>query len=84
MDAALIHLTFAFWEHPFSVIHDCVMGRSCDMEQMASDIRLHFAEMYKADVLADWADQVGVELPPGLVKNTLDIESVNRSLYFFS
>jgi hypothetical protein len=51
---------------------------------MASEIRLHFAEMYKADVLADWADQVGVELPPGLVKNTLDIESVNRSLYFFS
>jgi DNA-directed RNA polymerase len=84
MDAALIHLTFAFWEQPFTVIHDCVMGRSCDMTQMASEIRLHFAEMYKADVLADWADQVGVELPPGLVKNTLDIESVNRSLYFFS
>ena len=84
MDAALIHLTFAFWEQPFSVIHDCVMGRSCDMKQMASEIRLHFAEMYKADVLADWADQVGVELPHGLVKDTLDIESVNRSLYFFS
>ena len=84
MDAALIHLTFAFWDKPFTVIHDCVLGRSCDMSQMAHDIRLHFAEMYKADVLADWADQVGVGLPDDLVKNTLDIESVNKSLYFFS
>ena len=84
MDAALIHLTFAFWDKPFTVIHDCVLGRSCDMSQMAHDIRLHFAEMYKADVLADWADQVGVELPNDLIKNTLDIESVNESLYFFS
>ncbi len=84
MDAALIHLTFAFWDKPFTVIHDCVLGRSCDMSQMAHDIRLHFSEMYKADVLADWADQVGVDLPDDLVKNTLDIESVNKSLYFFS
>ena len=54
------------------------------MDQMGSDIRLHFAEMYKADVMQDWADQVGVELPDDLIKNTLDIDSVNQSLYFFS
>ena len=83
-DASLLHLTFAFWEKPFTVIHDCVLGRSCDMGQMGADIRLHFAEMYKADVLKDWADQVGVQLPDDLIKNTLDIESVNESLYFFS
>ena len=83
-DASLLHLTFAFWDKPFTVIHDCVLGRSCDMDQMGSDIRLHFAEMYKADVMQDWADQVGVELPDDLIKNTLDIDSVNQSLYFFS
>ena len=83
MDAALLHLTFAFWDKPFTVIHDCVLGRSCDMDQMAHDIRLHFAEMYKAPVLQQWADEVGVSLPPGLMKNTLDIETVNRSTYFF-
>ena len=82
-DAALLHLTFAFWDKPFTVIHDCVLGRSCDMDQMASDIRLHFGEMYKAPVLQSWADEVGVSLPPGLMKNTLDIDTVNQSPYFF-
>jgi len=82
-DAALLHLTFVYWDKPFTVIHDCVLGRSCDMDQMASDIRMHFAEMYKADVLEDWANEVGVQVPDGLIKNTLDINSVNDSLYFF-
>ena len=82
-DAALLHLTFAYWDKPFTVIHDCVLGRSCDMDQMASDIRMHFAEMYKSDVLEDWAHEVGVQVPDGLIKNTLDIDSVNDSLYFF-
>jgi len=82
-DASLLHLTFAFYEQPFTVIHDCVLGRSCDMEQMAADIRMHFAEMYKAPVMQDWADQVGVVMPDDLIKNTLDIESVNQSTYFF-
>jgi DNA-directed RNA polymerase len=83
MDSALLHLTFAFWDKPFSVIHDCVMGRSCDMDAMAAEIRLHFAEMYKAPVLQQWADQVGVQLDPDLIKSTLDLEQVNQSTYFF-
>ena len=83
LDAALLHLTFAYWDRPFSCIHDCVLGRSCDMTAMSSDIRMHFAEMYKAPVLMDWAAEVGVEVPEGLIKNSLDIEAVNDSLYFF-
>ena len=82
-DAALLHLAFAFWDKPFTVIHDCILGRSCDMDEMASDIRMHFAEMYKGDVLADWAYEVKVAIPDDLIKNTLDIETVNESLYFF-
>ena len=83
MDAALLNLTFAYWDKPFTVIHDCVLGRSCDMKQMSIDIRLHFAEMYKAPVLRQWAEQVGVSVPEGLIKDTLDIEQVNKSEYFF-
>ena len=83
MDAALLNLTFAYWAKPFTVIHDCVLGRSCDMTQMSMDIRLHFAEMYKAPVLEQWAKQVGVSIPEGLMKGTLDIERVNHSEYFF-
>ena len=36
LDAALLHLVFAEWEKPFTVIHDCVLGRSCDMDEMGS------------------------------------------------
>lgn len=82
-DASLLHLAFAYWDKPFTVIHDCVLGRSCDIRQMGEDIRLHFAEMYKAPVLQDWANQVGVEIPDDLIKNTLDVELVHQSDYFF-
>ena len=84
LDASLLHLTFAFWDRPFTVIHDCVLARSCDMDDIGSEIRLHFGEMYKAPVMQQWADQVGVELPDDLIKNTLDIDLVNQSTYFFS
>ena len=83
MDAALLNLTFAYWDKPFTVIHDCILGRSCDMSQMSKDIRLHFAEMYKAPVLEQWAKEVGVSIPEGLIKDTLDVEQVNQSEYFF-
>ncbi len=84
LDASLLHLTFSYWDRPFTVIHDCVLGRSCDMDDIGKEIRLHFGEMYKAPVMQDWADQVGVELPEDLIKNTLDIDQVNQSTYFFS
>ena len=54
------------------------------MDELGADIRTHFAEMYKAPVMQDWADQVGVVLPDDLIKNTLDIDTVNQSEYFFS
>jgi DNA-directed RNA polymerase len=84
LDASLLHLTFAFWDKPFTVIHDCVMARSCDVDATGKELRLHFGEMYKAPVMQQWADQVGVVLPDDLIKNTLDIDLVNQSTYFFS
>ena len=39
--------------------------------------------MYNAGVLEDWAEQVEVEIPESLIKNTLDIEEVHNSEYFF-
>jgi DNA-directed RNA polymerase len=82
-DASLLHFTFSEWDKPFTVIHDCALGRSCDMDEMGRMIRLHFAEMYKGNVLQDWANQVGATLPPDLIKGDLDIDLVNASTYFF-
>ena len=82
-DASLLHLAFAYFDKPFTCIHDCVLGRSCDMEELNHVIRQEFVEMYKGDPLQDLADQWGVLIPDGLMKNTLDIELVNSSKYFF-
>jgi DNA-directed RNA polymerase len=83
LDASLLHFTFSEWDKPFTVIHDCAMARSCDVEAMGQALRLHFAEMYKGDVLKDWAQQVGALIPDGLIKGDLDIDKVNQSAYFF-
>ncbi|MCP9877331.1 DNA-directed RNA polymerase [Cyanobium sp. A2C-AMD] len=83
LDAALLHFSFSEWDTPFTVIHDCAMARSCDVEAMGQALRLHFAEMYKGAVLQDWAKQVGALIPDGLIKGDLDIDQVNQSAYFF-
>ena len=83
LDASLLHLMFYEYDKPFTVIHDCILGRSCDMDELMHGIRLHHAEIYKGHPLEDWAEQQGVEIPDGLIKDTLDLDLVNESPYFF-
>ena len=83
LDASLLHLCFYEWDKPFTVIHDCVMGRSCDMDQMMKDIRRHHADIYLGHPLEAWADEQGVDIPEGLIKGDLDLEDVIDSPYFF-
>jgi DNA-directed RNA polymerase len=83
LDASLLHFMFSEWDRPFTCIHDCILGRSCDMDDMQRDIRLHFVEMYKGMPLQDFADQLGVEVPPGIYIGNLDLDQTNDSLYFF-
>ena len=83
LDAALLHMVFANWERPFTVIHDCVLGRSCDMDDMGAAIRDNFVEIYSQPVLKDWATQLGVDFDESVMLNTLDINDVQQSAYFF-
>ena len=83
LDAALLHLVFAQWDKPFTVIHDCVLGRSCDMDDMGSAIRDKFIEIYSQPVLKDWSTQLGVDFDESVMLNTLDINDVQQSAYFF-
>jgi DNA-directed RNA polymerase len=83
LDAALLHLVFAEWTKPFTVIHDCVLGRSCDMDQMAFAIRDKFVEIYSQPILKQWSESLGVEFDESVMQNTLDINDVQSSAYFF-
>lgn len=83
LDASLLHLVFAEWSKPFTVIHDCILGRSCDMDEMGKAIRDKFVEIYSQPVLRNWAEQLGVEFDESVMQNTLDINDVQNSSYFF-
>lgn len=83
LDAALLHLVFAEWSDPFTVIHDCVLGRSCDMDKMGEVIRDKFVEIYSQPVLKDWATQLNADFDESVMQKTLDINDVQNSAYFF-
>jgi DNA-directed RNA polymerase len=83
LDAALLHLVFAEWDKPFTVIHDCVLGRSSDMDDLAKAIRDKFVEIYSQPILRNWSEQLGVEFDESVMQNTLDIRDVQDSSYFF-
>lgn len=83
LDAALLHLVFAQWEGPFTVIHDCVLGRSCDMDRMGQVIRDKFVEIYSQPILKQWSESLGIEFDESVMNNTLDINDVQESSYFF-
>ena len=53
------------------------------MDEMAAAIRDKFVEIYSKPVLKDWAEQLGMEFDDSVMINTLDINDVQNSAYFF-
>jgi len=87
-DSSLIHLTFSEPEFtngniPFACVHDCVLGRSSDMTFISKLVRQKFVDMYKQNILMEWCEQVGVTFDESVMVNTLNIQDVLLSDYFF-
>ena len=59
------------------------IGRSCDMDEMGEAIRDKFVEIYSQPVLKNWAEQLGIAFDEDVMINTLDINDVQNSSYFF-
>jgi DNA-directed RNA polymerase len=83
LDSALLHLTFAESDKPFTLIHDCLLMRSCDMEWANTRIREVFVDMYSKPILRDWAAQLNVDFDESVMIGTLDIKEAINSTYFF-
>ncbi len=88
MDAALLHLSFAGYDKPFTLIHDSILTTASDMEEMAQVIRDQFKEIYSKDAdglipLEQYARVLGVQMPTHLMAHGFDIDQVNESTYFF-
>jgi DNA-directed RNA polymerase len=83
LDASLLHLVFAKETRPFSVIHDCILMRSCDMDYINQRIRDVFVDIYSKPVLKDWAAQIGAPFDESVMINTLDINESRNSPHLF-
>jgi DNA-directed RNA polymerase len=83
LDAALLHLTYAECNKPFTLIHDCILMRSCDLDWANTRIREVFVDMYSKPILRDWAAQLGVDFDESVMIDTLDIKDALNSTYLF-
>lgn len=83
LDASLLHLVFHKETRPFTVVHDCVLMRSCDMDEINADIRHVFVDLYDRALLRDWASQVGAPFDDSVMINTLDIQDARHSPHLF-
>ena len=83
VDGALLHLATLDFDHPISLIHDSVLCRATDMDQLSHLVREKYMEIFaNNNYLQQWADEIGAIEPPPMV-NTLRPELVIESTYFF-
>ena len=82
IDASMLHLTFNDADFPFSLIHDSVLTRACDMEKTVGMLKQTFVDVFSTDVLGKFADEVGLSMPS--IKGDLDVTAVLDSEYYFS
>jgi len=83
LDASLLHLSATRFDAPISLIHDSVLCRATDMDDLSKIIRKTYMHLFaEHDYLTDWAQQIGAESEPPII-DTLKPESVIYSTYFF-
>ena len=83
LDASLLHLSVDRFDHPIALIHDSVLTRAVDMDELSAIIRKTYMHLFaERDYLNDFAPQIGAETAPPIIGD-LKPESVIISTYFF-
>ena len=83
LDASLLHLSINRFDKPIALIHDSVLTRAVDMEELSTIIRETYMHLFaEHDYLNDFAQQIGAETAPPIIGD-LKPESVIESTYFF-
>ena len=83
LDASLLHLSIDRFNHPIALIHDSVLTRAVDMDELSTIIRETYMHLFaEQDYLTDFAQQIGAETKPPIIGD-LKPESVIDSTYFF-
>ncbi len=83
LDASLLHLSVQRFDKPIALIHDSVLTRAVDMDELSAIIRETYMHLFaERDYLNDFAAQIGAETKPPIIGD-LKPESVIDSTYFF-
>ena len=83
LDASLLHLSINRFDKPIALIHDSVLTRAVDMDELSAIIRETYMHLFaEHDYLNDFAQQIGAETAPPIIGD-LKPESVIDSTYFF-
>ena len=83
LDASLLHLSIDKFDKPIALIHDSVLTRAVDMDELSAIIRETYMHLFaEHDYLNDFAQQIGAETLPPIIGD-LKPESVIDSTYFF-
>ena len=83
LDASLLHLSIDRFDKPIALIHDSVLTRAVDMDELSTIIRETYMHLFaERDYLKDFAHQIGAETEPPIIGD-LKPESVINSTYFF-
>ena len=83
LDASLLHLSVQRFDKPIALIHDSVLTRAVDMDELSAIIRETYMHLFaEHDYLNDFASQIGAETKPPIIGD-LKPESVIDSTYFF-
>jgi len=83
LDASLLHLGIIRFDNPIALIHDSVLCRATDMNELSSIVRETYMHLFaENDYLTVFANQIGAETEPPIIGD-LEPESVIDSTYFF-
>ena len=83
LDASLLHLSAIRFDAPLAVIHDSVLCRASDMDNLSGIVRKVYMHLFaENNYLKTWAEQIGATSEPPII-GTLKPEDVTNSTYFF-
>jgi len=83
LDASLLHLSTVKFHKPIALIHDSVLTRAVDMDELSAIIRETYMHLFaEHDYLNEFASQIEADTKPPIIGD-LKPESVIDSTYFF-
>ncbi len=83
LDASILALAATSFQYPLAVIHDSVICRATDMDNLSKVVREAYVDIFaKREYLKEWAAQIGAVSEPPIIGD-LNPESVIDSTYFF-